>query len=270
MLNIKGAARHGISFMVLVAHVHAQEAVNKAASRSDFDSPVVSKADIIGTANAFGDADLVNAPKWAQWTSLGLAVWRMLVFAGTVFQYLMVPVLYMVHILHSVLRPITLLIQLLFHILVGIPLSVVTRLSATLYPAYLFLGSAAIIGLSIGLGIAIFSRTLRVLLPEHNDTDNLQAYDTSTAAGPSPNKRAQGKQKMAPVSVKRSPPSTRSIMSSQPSTQTPTIFEESELSSYDDEAFNTDSDNGGTPIRSFKGYLDFKPAGSDSTRRRNF
>lgn len=255
----------------LVCVVLAQDAVNRPATGHELFAPVQRKEDVIGSAKSFGEANLVSAPKWGQVTSLGFAVWRLVLFVTTVARYLLRPIFYVFHVLHSVLRPVTLLIQLIYHLLIGIPLNVLASLSRTLYPAYLFLGSAAMIGLLIGLGLAVFSKVMLLLLPNRTKEARTLAYDVSKPPTLVQSRKMAGKQRLAPMPNKRSPPSTRSIMSSQPSSQTPTIFEESEASSYAEDDFNTDSDHGGhdeTPVKPMKDYIGYKPIGVEHARRR--
>lgn len=256
--------------LLCIVLAHETAAVNRAASYDETYAPITSKDDLVGTTQHFGDAEQVNAPKWGQITSLGLAVWRLLLFTFMVVKYVLRPVFYILHVLHSVARPVTLLIQLIYHITLGIPLGFTAKLFKTLYPAYLFLGSAAIIGISLGLGVSIFSRVMKMLLDHPEDeTESSRLKSTSPFDTPK-TKRSTGKQTKQMFPQKRSPPSNRSIMSTQSSLQTPTIFEESEASSLDsDGGYNTDSDTGMASKRPVKDYLNYKsPTQHDSLRRR--
>lgn len=245
--------------------VLANQAVNEAASPSDFHDPINSKHDLIGSVppyQSYANADSVATPKWAQVTSLGLGVWRFLLFGWTVTKFALRPVLYLLHILHSIARPITLLIQLIYHLIIGVPLGILVSLSRGLYPAYLFLGSAAVIGLLVGLVMALSSKFLLLLLPVASEKALSEAVDTMSSLHDTPSNKFIGKQRAMQSPTKRSPPSTRTIMSSQPSLQTPTIFEESEASSHEGRNdYDTDSDNGASPSKPSKDYINYKSNG---------
>lgn len=63
--------------LLLASFVIAKEAINKAVSPA-IDTGVTSTNEIFGTAKDYADANKVDAPKWAQITSLGLAVWKLM------------------------------------------------------------------------------------------------------------------------------------------------------------------------------------------------
>ena len=178
------------------------------------------------------------------------------------------PVLYLLNVLHHTMRPVTLLMQLIYHLVIGVPLSVLQSVTRTLYPAYLFLGSAAVIGLLVGLGLASVSKLIAFFLPSHYDEPKFSAM--KSAATRPESKRTQSLRNTNLGSSKKSPPSTRTVMSSQPSLQTPTIMEESEFSSGDEIGFNTDSDEESRG-KSHRGYMDYKKvsSGDEGIRRRN-
>lgn len=270
MPKMKDLATSVFVVLASIATTCAQEAINARVTASDEYSGLNTKEDLLGSTASFGNADKVNGPKWAQFTSLGLGVWRLLLFSWSAIKFISKPFLFILHILHIITRPISLLIQLIYHLIVGVPFAVLAKLAKTLYPAYLFLGSAAIIGLFLGIGIALFSKTVKILLTPTRAPETTRQKFRSESLDPLVTPGKQYRTSTFPEQ-KRSPPSTRSILGAQPSLQTPTIFEESEASSYEqesDEDYNTDSDPGRSSRRSKRGYLDYKSIDQDGIRRR--
>lgn len=245
--------------------VLAKQAVNEAASSSDFRNPIKSKKDLLGSVpnlESYANADMVSRPKWAQATLLGLAVWRLLLFTWSATKFTARPFLYLLHILHQIARPVTLLIQLIYHLTVGVPFGILISLCQGLYPAYLFLGSAAVVGLTVGLILALSSKVLLLLLPEPSEEESAVGVDIMSTLHDRRTKKFTGKQRMMQPPAKRSPPSVRTIMSTQPSLQTPTIFEESEASSLEGpDDFDTDSQHM-TPSKPAKDYLTHRSSGA--------
>jgi hypothetical protein len=97
---------------------------------------------------------------------LSATLWRTVGLLALLFRVLIgKPVLKVLNILHVLFRPGTVMLQLVWRIFVGIPYKVLQRFSQTFYLFWLFLGSAAILGFIIGVGLAGFSRVLRLLLP---------------------------------------------------------------------------------------------------------
>ncbi|BFZ53155.1 hypothetical protein PYCC9005_000178 [Savitreella phatthalungensis] len=73
----------------------------------------------------------------------------------------------------TVLRPATLILQLCYHVVIGIPLDLARSLSQTLYPAYLYLTTAAFIGIVVGVGLALSSQIFSAVCPPASTSDAL-------------------------------------------------------------------------------------------------
>lgn len=92
-------------------------------------------------------------------------LYRLVLMALTLLRFASQPLLYMASWLYTIMRPGLLIVQLFYRAVIGIPLETMLALGHTLYPAYLYLTTAAFIGLTCGVTLAVSSQLLLLLLP---------------------------------------------------------------------------------------------------------
>ena len=116
---------------------------------------------------------------WLQSITYGLLT--MMIFALRLVRISCQPLIYMAGWVYTIARPGVLILQLIYHAIVAIPLDMVSSLGRTLYPAYLYLTTAAFVGLLCGVALALGSQLLLLVLPDKSVTR--KRHDSGDGAG---------------------------------------------------------------------------------------
>ncbi|ORY86378.1 Mu homology domain-containing protein [Protomyces lactucae-debilis] len=150
-----GVAAAGIGSAATKAGSAAKEAIQSAVRHPS--APTAPQPDI-EPAPAISQKSLARISA-TLWRTIGLIAFLFRIFVGK-------PLLKILGILHVLFRPGTVLVQLTWRIFIGVPFAMLQKFSGVLYLAWLFLGSAAVLGLMVGLGLAGSSRIVRKIFPD--------------------------------------------------------------------------------------------------------
>ncbi len=192
-------------------------------------------------------------------TSLAVAFMRLLSTIGSIGTWILritlfclQPVSFGLHLVYLVMRPVIIVLQVLVYFTIKLPYSILKYLAILLYPIYLFLGTAATIGIVAGIvgcfvswslgqvlgkGISLAERQIQGFFssPEPKDPLSLPAVVVGRTgsvrgggggSGRDARKAFMSRRGRGKRGIATSVPSTRSIYSSQP----PTINEDTEHS----------------------------------------
>ena len=133
---------------------------------------------------------------------------------------LLSPTLSLLAILLNVIKPVTLVLYFITQAIL-IPLSLINRVIGALYPVYLFLGSSAIIGLTLGLVLSLISKGIGSVLPSDYEVVKYEPLEVKK------------KRRVPTRNIMSSGGSiTGSVSGSVTSLKTPTIKEESDDEDY--------------------------------------